>query len=68
MAAIDDLTAAVGNLESAASSVATEVAALKSADNETALESLATRITAVVTTLQGLVPPPAPAPAPAPAS
>jgi predicted RecB family endonuclease len=67
MAAIDDLTTAVGNLETASAAAVAEIGTLTSSENETALEALATRINTVTSNLTAAVPP-APTPTPAPAS
>ncbi|HZR87917.1 MAG TPA: hypothetical protein VFB02_13995 [Bradyrhizobium sp.] len=63
MAAIDDLTAAVGNLETAATAAVSEIKTLQSSDNETQLAALASRVSTVTATLAGAVPAPQPAPA-----
>jgi uncharacterized protein YlxW (UPF0749 family) len=57
MAALEDMTTAVGALESAFAAVETEVATLKSADNETALEGLVGRVNVVASGLTALVTP-----------
>lgn len=73
MAAIDDLTAAVGELETTATAVEAEVKALQGSSDEAALAALTGRVQAVTTALAALIPPPPPpaaaepAPEPAPA-
>lgn len=59
MAAIDDLTTAVGNLETASAAAVAEIATLTSSENEAALEALVTRINAVTANLTEAVPAPA---------
>jgi len=61
MAQIDELTAAVSNLEAAASAAVSEIKALQSSDDEAALASLTSRVSAVASNLTAAVPAPAPA-------
>lgn len=63
MAAIDDLTAATTNLETASAAAVAEIATLTSDENETALEALATRINTVTANLTAAVPAPTAPPA-----
>lgn len=60
MAAIDDVTTAVGNLETASAAAVAEIATLTGGENEAALEALATRINTVTSNLTAAVPAPAP--------
>lgn len=55
MAAIDDLTTNIGNLETAAAAAVAEIATLTSSENETALAALATRVGTVTTSLSTAV-------------
>jgi Asp-tRNA(Asn)/Glu-tRNA(Gln) amidotransferase C subunit len=59
MAALDDMTTAVAALEAASAEAIREISTLKSADNETALEALVTRVGAVTSALTAAAPPPA---------
>lgn len=59
MAAIDDMSTAVGNLETAASAAVIEINILKSSDDETALAALVGRVNTVASNLTAAVPVPA---------
>ena len=61
MAALDDLTAAVGALETASAAAGTEITTLLNSSDNTALAALTSRIKTVTNSLTGAIPaPPAP--------
>ena len=64
MSALDDMTKAVTALEVAATDVLSEIASLKTAENETALAALTSRVSQVTTNLVAAVPPPPTSPPP----
>lgn len=60
-AALDALTASVGNLETASAAVVTEVGSLKAGSDDAALTALGQRVDTVTANLNAAAAPPAPA-------